>query len=72
MKSSLPLPDDMPTRYRSWHWVKTLWPYLMEYRGRVLLALLCLVAAKVASVSMPFLLKYQVDHQVKISGQCIL
>ncbi len=62
MKSSLPLPDDMPTRYRSWHWVKTLWPYLMEYRGRVLLALLCLVAAKVASVSMPFLLKYQVDH----------
>jgi len=61
MKFSLPLPEDMPARYRGWHWVRTLWPYLMEYRWRVLLALLCLVAAKVASVSMPFLLKYQVD-----------
>ena len=62
MKSAQSLPDDVPARYRGWHWVKTLWPYLMEYRWRVLAALLCLVAAKVASVSMPFLLKYQVDH----------
>jgi len=42
-------------------WLKTLWPYLMEYKGRVLLAALCLVGAKLASVSVPFLLKYLVD-----------
>ncbi len=42
-------------------WLKTLWPYLMEYKGRVLLAALCLVAAKTASVSMPFALKHLVD-----------
>jgi ATP-binding cassette subfamily B protein len=42
-------------------WLKTLWPYLMEYKGRVLLAALCLVGAKLASVCIPFLLKYLVD-----------
>ena len=42
-------------------WLKTLWPYLMEYKGRVLFAAFCLVGAKLASVSVPFLLKYLVD-----------
>lgn len=42
-------------------WLKTLWPYIMEYKGRVLLAALCLVAAKTASVAMPFALKHLVD-----------
>lgn len=42
-------------------WLKTLWPYLMEYKGRVILAALCLVGAKLASVSMPFVLKDLVD-----------
>jgi len=42
-------------------WLKTLWPYLMEYKGRVLLAGLCLIGAKLASVSMPFVLKDLVD-----------
>lgn len=45
-------------------WLKTLWPYLMEYKGRVILAALCLVGAKLASVSMPFVLKYLVDGLV--------
>lgn len=34
----------------------------MEYRWRVIAAFLCLIAAKLASVGLPFLLKYQVDH----------
>lgn len=42
-------------------WLKTLWPYLMEYKGRVMFAALCLVGAKLASVCIPFLLKYLVD-----------
>ena len=45
-------------------WLKTLWPYIMEYKGRVLLAALCLVAAKAASVTMPFALKHLVDGLV--------
>jgi ATP-binding cassette subfamily B protein len=36
-------------------------PYLSEFRNRVLLALACLVAAKIASVGLPFVLKYVVD-----------
>lgn len=55
-------PTQAPEQLRIRHWLQTLWPYLMEYRGRVILALLCLVVAKLASVAMPFLLKYQVDH----------
>lgn len=46
---------------RNTEWLKTLWPYIMEYKGRVLLAALCLVAAKTASVTMPFALKHLVD-----------
>lgn len=41
--------------------LRRLWPYLQDYRGRTLLALGCLVAAKLASVGLPFLLKFIVD-----------
>lgn len=51
---------DLPGR-RGWAWVKTLLPYLLEYRWRVAIAVACLVGAKLASVGMPFLLKHQVD-----------
>ena len=36
-------------------------PYIWDYRGRVLLALLFLVLAKMANVSIPIVLKYIVD-----------
>lgn len=61
MRSSS-LPESYPATYRVSYWVKTLWPYLMEYKGRVIIAFLCLIAAKLISVGIPFLLKYQVDH----------
>ncbi|NVK40391.1 MAG: ABC transporter ATP-binding protein/permease [Oceanospirillaceae bacterium] len=41
--------------------LKSLVPYLLEYRLRIALALGCLVAAKLASVGMPFILKHVVD-----------
>ncbi|MGH6611931.1 MAG: ABCB family ABC transporter ATP-binding protein/permease [Burkholderiaceae bacterium] len=44
-----------------WQTLKTLLPYLWAYKGRVLFALGCLVAAKLATVSVPILLKYIVD-----------
>ncbi|WP_420591213.1 ABCB family ABC transporter ATP-binding protein/permease [Bacterioplanoides sp.] len=68
MKTYSQLPTYEPDQLRMGYWLKTLWPYLMEYRYRVLLALLCLVAAKLASVGMPFLLKYQVDHLSQVNN----
>ncbi|NRA70990.1 MAG: ABC transporter ATP-binding protein/permease [Gammaproteobacteria bacterium] len=45
----------------NWSVFKTLIPYLAEYKVRVLLALLCLVLAKIATVGLPFILKHIVD-----------
>ena len=41
--------------------LRSLTPYLWDYRGRVGLALLCLVIAKLANVGVPLLLKQIVD-----------
>ena len=41
--------------------VRTLFPYLWQYKWRVLLALSCLVGAKVANVSVPLLFKQMID-----------
>lgn len=53
--------DDEPNQKINWQIIRIVWPYLMEYRSRVLLALGCLIFAKVASVMGPFILKYIVD-----------
>ncbi len=45
-----------------WSNIRSLMPYLWEYRGRVLLALSCLILAKVANVGVPLILKSLVDH----------
>ncbi|HHH47407.1 MAG TPA: metal ABC transporter permease, partial [Gammaproteobacteria bacterium] len=45
-----------------WANMRALLPYLWEYRGRVLLALGCLVLAKVANVGVPLALKGLVDR----------
>jgi ATP-binding cassette, subfamily B, heavy metal transporter len=45
-----------------WKTLRTLLPYLWAYKGRVLFALACLVAAKLATVSVPILLKEIVDR----------
>ena len=44
-----------------WQTLGTLFPYLWQYRMRVLAALTCLVLAKVANVGVPLLLKNLVD-----------
>ena len=44
-----------------WHTLKRLMPYFWEYRFRMAIALVFLVGAKVASVSVPLLLKRLVD-----------
>ena len=51
-----------PHKARSdWRNLCGLFPYLWEYRGRILVALMCLMLAKVATVSVPVLLKHIVD-----------
>ncbi|MEH6454634.1 MAG: ABC transporter ATP-binding protein/permease, partial [Psychromonas sp.] len=45
----------------NWSVFKTIIPYLGEYKLRILLALLFLVLAKIATVGLPFVLKYIVD-----------
>jgi ABC-type transport system involved in Fe-S cluster assembly fused permease/ATPase subunit len=44
-----------------WYVLRLLLPYLLEFKGRVLLALLTLALAKAATISLPFFLKYMVD-----------
>ncbi|GAB2523486.1 ABCB family ABC transporter ATP-binding protein/permease [Microbulbifer agarilyticus] len=52
------------------HWsaLKTLFPYLLEFKRPVILALMCLVGAKAASVGLPFLLKHIVDDLDQAGG----
>jgi len=49
------------TRGGDWATIRTLLPYLWEYKGRVLAAIACLVFAKAANVGVPLLLKQIVD-----------
>ncbi len=50
---------------------RALLPYLWEYRGRVLLALISLLLAKLASVGVPLVLKALVDHLDLSEGQVL-
>ena len=54
-----PINEDTPI---NWRIFSQLWPYLTEFKLRVGLALLCLIAAKTASIYLPFILKYTVDE----------
>src|ERR687892_1541501 len=48
-------------RGNEWKAVATLVPYLWEYKWRVVLALICLVTAKLANVGVPLVMKEVVD-----------
>ncbi|MEW8209067.1 MAG: ABC transporter ATP-binding protein/permease [Candidatus Thiodiazotropha taylori] len=53
------------TDRRDLHNLKSMLPFLWEYRGRALFALSCLVFAKVANVGIPLVLKEIVDSLEK-------
>jgi ATP-binding cassette subfamily B protein len=48
-------------RGNEWKAVATLLPYLWEYKWRVVIALICLVTAKLANVGVPLVMKEVVD-----------
>jgi ABC-type transport system involved in Fe-S cluster assembly fused permease/ATPase subunit len=50
-----------PAPRSDWNIIRILLPYLLEFKGRVVLALLLLVLAKLANVTVPLLLKEIVD-----------
>jgi ABC-type transport system involved in Fe-S cluster assembly fused permease/ATPase subunit len=54
--------DDPENAPVNWRVLIKLWPYLTEFKTRVWLAIGCLIAAKVASVALPFILKDTVDN----------
>ncbi|MBI5784192.1 MAG: ABC transporter ATP-binding protein/permease [Rhodocyclales bacterium] len=56
---ALPAPD--PAERRDWQTLRTLWPYLWEWKWRVIFALTCLIAAKIANVTVPLVFKDIVD-----------
>lgn len=53
---------------RDWHNLHRMLPYIWEYRGRALLALACLILAKVANVGIPMVLKEIVDLMERSGG----
>ena len=50
-----------PATGGDWHTLQRLLPYLWQYKWRVMLALAFMVAAKLANVGVPVLLKRLVD-----------
>lgn len=61
--SALPKPPAAPPLQATHAWltIRTLFPYLWQYRLRVLLAMGCLVGAKVANVAVPVVFKHMID-----------
>ncbi len=57
--TALPAPE--PTQRHDWQTLKSLVPYLWAYKGRVLFALACLIAAKGANVAVPLVFKGIID-----------
>ncbi|SOB77325.1 ATP-binding cassette, subfamily B [Marinobacter sp. LV10R510-11A] len=58
----------------NWKVIAGLWPYLAEFRGRVILSVAFLILAKLATVATPVALKYIVDYldQGRAGGELLL
>ncbi|MCQ8895197.1 ABC transporter ATP-binding protein/permease [Limnobacter humi] len=56
-----PAPTARPRKRTDWGTVQQLWPYMWAYKWRVVLAIACLVGAKVANVGVPLVLKKLID-----------
>jgi len=65
--------NDYPADHKpDWKVISGLWPYLAEFRGRVLLALGFLIISKLATVATPVALKYIVDYLDQNKGGEVL
>ncbi|CAB1367857.1 ABCB family ABC transporter ATP-binding protein/permease [Denitratisoma oestradiolicum] len=60
-QKNLPLPGPALTERHTWRTIKSLLPYLLAWKWRVLAAIVCLVAAKVTNVAVPLIFKQLID-----------
>jgi ATP-binding cassette subfamily B protein len=73
--SQEPAPAPAPgAARRDWQTIRSLLPYLADYKGRVTLALSCLISAKLANLGVPIVMKHIVDglasmHQLTALGR---
>ncbi len=63
------LPPEPGAARDEWKALATLLPYLWRYKGRVLFAIACLIAAKLATVAVPIVLKHIVDAFAQAPAQ---
>ncbi|GAB1394260.1 ABC transporter ATP-binding protein/permease [Rhodocyclaceae bacterium] len=61
MRRDIALPAPPAQERHDWQTLKTLFPYLWQWRGRILLALACLIGAKLANVGVPLIFKDIID-----------
>ena len=69
-----PSTDAEPGQRLDWSILPRLWPYLRDHRGRIALAMGCLLLAKGAMLVIPFIMKHlvdglNVDSGVQLAGQ---
>ena len=65
--------NEYPANHKpDWKVIAGLWPYLAEFRGRVMLALGFLIFSKLATVATPVALKYIVDYLDESQGGEVL
>ncbi len=60
--SPKPPAGDTLAQTHAWKTLQTLFPYLWQYRVRMMLALSCLVGAKLANVGVPLVFKEMIDR----------
>jgi ATP-binding cassette, subfamily B, heavy metal transporter len=60
-RSRVALPVPTTGKRHDWGTVKSLLPYLLQYKLRIFLALSCLVGAKLANVAVPLVFKHVID-----------
>ena len=53
--------DSKTPQRGDWRVIRDLLPYLLEYRFRVIIALSCLIAAKVVNLGIPIVMKELID-----------
>ena len=62
-----------PKNRNDWHTIRSLLPYVWQYKNRVILALSCLILAKLANVAVPMFLKQVVDYfQSKTASELMI
>jgi ATP-binding cassette, subfamily B, heavy metal transporter len=66
------LPGPEPTHRRDWQTIKTLLPYLLQWKWRVIFALSCLIVAKLTNVAVPIIFKHIVDSFSVPRGEALL